>query len=117
MPKTRLVPIAAQSALRSALADESIEFPSEIAADLEPAFRVSLRRIRLHSGPESRRAARLLDARAFATGPHIVLSQPRDRFNTALLAHEITHVIQSAGLQPALRQELEIEPFASPPEK
>jgi len=71
--------------------------PDPTAHLLESAFGYDLSAVRLHDDATSGRVARGIGARAVAIGPQIVLDGSVGRH---VLAHEVTHVIQSA-LQPA----------------
>jgi hypothetical protein len=65
---------------------------------MEPAFRADFSDVRVHDDTEADRLSRLLDARAFTTGRDIFLRsgeyRPASREGRALLAHELTHVVQ-----------------------
>lgn len=72
------------------------ETPS--AADALPDFS----RVRIHAGTRGAQAAGAMRARALAVGEHIVFGDgqyaPHSEAGRALLAHELTHVLQHRGL-------------------
>ncbi len=57
--------------------------------------------VRIHADAHADQAARSIDAHAFTTGKHIFFAQSKFRPETAegqaLLAHELTHVVQQKG--------------------
>ncbi|MBP6750853.1 MAG: DUF4157 domain-containing protein, partial [Xanthomonadaceae bacterium] len=59
-------------------------------------------RVRIHTGSRGAQAARAMGARAFTIGEHIVFGAghyaPQSESGRALLAHELTHVLQHRGL-------------------
>ena len=63
-----------------------------------------LSQVRLHSDATAERAARSINAKAFAAGTHIVLDSaghsPSSRDGQLLLAHELTHVVQQSAVSP-----------------
>jgi hypothetical protein len=58
-------------------------------------------KVRVHSGGMAERSARNIDADAYAIGQHIVFGagrfSPRSREGRRLIAHELTHVVQSSS--------------------
>lgn len=87
-------PPAVQGALRSAgqpLNETSRSF-------FEPRLGCDLSQVRIHTGPESTRAAHAVNAQAFTLGPDIVFDQgqyrPESGSGRQLLAHELVHVMQ-----------------------
>ncbi len=67
----------------------------------EPRFAKDFSNVRLHSDPLAKNAARSINARAFTFGNNIVLGEGESSRNSslkrALLAHELTHVLQQSG--------------------
>ena len=67
-------------------------------APMERAFGVSLGDVRLHTDRPARQLNDALSARAITVGPHIYFDQdeyrPASAAGRALLAHELTHVLQ-----------------------
>lgn len=96
MPFPRSVRRPAEAAVVASVDGERTQLPASIQRTLEHAFGLSLHSVFVHTGSRSRHAARLLGARAFAFGSHIVLAGPKDLFDLHLLAHEVTHVLQSS---------------------
>lgn len=73
-----------------------------VRRELERGFATDLGAVRVHEGDAAARVARMVGARAFATGTHIVLGRGESARDIALLAHEVAHVVQQGGA-PALR--------------
>ena len=69
------------------LSDASLAF-------FEPRFGFDLGAVRMHDGPDARRVASRLNARAFAYGHDIWLGPGESERNRRLLAHELAHVVQ-----------------------
>ncbi len=69
---------------------------------LESAFGRDLGHVRIHEGPEARATTALLGARAFTAGRDVWLGADAAG-DTALLGHEVAHVIQQGGAPPAAR--------------
>lgn len=69
-------------------------------AFFEPRFGHDFSQVRVHTGPQANVAAKTLQAKAFATGNHIVLGagqySPATTQGRKLLAHELTHTIQQS---------------------
>ena len=65
-----------------------------LRARIEPHFATSFANVRLHDTAPDRDAAARIGARAFTHGPHIWLGPGEDPTNVALMAHELTHVVQ-----------------------
>jgi len=75
---------------------------SETRRFMESRFRHDFSAVRVHTGPGAERLAGALGARAYAFGNDVVFARsryaPQTLAGRALLAHELTHVIQqSAG--------------------
>jgi hypothetical protein len=73
-----------------------------LRATLESAFGRDLGHVRVHEGPAARATTALLGARAFTAGRDVWLGRdaPGD---TALIGHEVAHVIQQGAAPPAAR--------------
>ncbi len=71
---------------------------SQTRGAMEPALGADFSRVRVHFGAEATRSARSLGAAAYTSGRDIVFGanqyQPQTTQGRALLAHELTHVIQ-----------------------
>ena len=81
--------------------DEGRPLSASTRAFMEPRFGADFTGVRLHTGSESARLNRAINARAFTHGPDIFLAAgENDVESTAgkeLLAHELTHTIQQAS--------------------
>lgn len=79
-------------------------------AFMEPRFGFDFSRVRVHAGTAAQESARAVDARAYTVGDHVVFGAgtfaPATDQGRALLAHELTHVVQQAraGGTPALQR-------------
>ena len=69
----------------------------EIQKSLENSLEVDLSPVRVHTDERSAAVADNLNARAFTYGPHIFLGSRERQTDLALMAHEVTHVIQQQG--------------------
>jgi hypothetical protein len=78
-------------------ADEGTPLPRDLRTRLERVLDADLRDVRVHAGPAASRAADAVEARAFAQGRHIWLSDRESPHDHRLLAHEATHVVQQTG--------------------
>lgn len=69
---------------------------------LEPGLGASLDAIRVHTGAQATLGARLLGARAFTIGSHVVVDdtqyRPSTREGRRLLAHELVHARQQGAI-------------------
>jgi hypothetical protein len=76
-------------------------------AVLEPRFGHDFSRVRVHVDAKAARSAQAVDALAYTVGEHIVFGAgqyaPGASGGLRLLAHELTHVVQHAGGDPAGR--------------
>ena len=75
--------------------------PAGTRGELEPLFRHDFSDVRVHDDPAAARAAQAVGALAFTVGRHVVFGAgqyaPATRTGRALLAHELTHVVQQSG--------------------
>jgi phage-related protein len=71
--------------------------PSSVLAQLETSLDVPLGLVRVHSDSRTRTVVDGSGARAFTYGLHIYLGSQASASDLALMAHEITHVIQQQG--------------------
>jgi hypothetical protein len=88
-------------------AAERAYFGRRFGADLSP--------VRVHIGERAAAAAKLLGARAFTSGSHVVFGaggySPRSATGRQLLAHELAHTLQPPSAVPTiLRQAEDAEP-------
>jgi hypothetical protein len=74
-----------------------------VRAPMEQRMGADFSGVRVHTDSTADHLTRALQARAFTTGPDIFLRQgeynPSTRAGQALLAHELTHVVQQGGGQ------------------
>ena len=70
--------------------------PPTVRSRVEPHVGVDLSGVRVLSGPRASSAAASIGARAFTAGSTIVLGRGQSPHDTALMAHESTHVAQHA---------------------
>jgi hypothetical protein len=91
---------------RLALAENGVggvgqPLPAGPRALFEGQFGTRFADVRLHAGPRAAAAARQLGAAAYTLGPDIAFGNgfytPKTRGGLRLLAHELTHVVQSRG--------------------
>ena len=77
--------------------------PNGLRTQMEAAFGVEFRRVRIHTGIMSDRLNRYLGSAAFTTGKDIFFGKgfyrPGSREGKELLAHELTHVVQQRKRQ------------------
>ncbi len=91
--------------LRRATADAAQSLDAEVRGPLSVRLGHDFSRVRVHSGPNSARAAARIGARAYTLGADIHLGHEaaalggRDR--ASLLAHEAVHTAQQAGVSVA----------------
>jgi hypothetical protein len=92
--------VAARPAASPDLGSPGAELGHDERRHFEAHFRRDLSAVRVHTGPEADRSARALGAQAYAIGTDVVFAAGRyapDRpAGRALLAHELTHVVQQA---------------------
>lgn|GEM_PF-1685955 len=86
--------------------------PPRTRGTLESGMGVSLRDVRVHTGPTAESAASALRARAFTHGRDVWLGRGESPSDTRLMAHEATHVLQQDGI---VRRKPEDEPEPPPP--
>jgi phage-related protein len=71
--------------------------PAEVLAQLETAMDVPLGLVRVHTDARTRAVVDGTGSRAFTYGLHIYLGSQASPTDVALMAHEVTHVIQQQG--------------------
>ncbi|MFJ9742305.1 DUF4157 domain-containing protein [Streptomyces sp. NPDC101166] len=97
--------------------------PVAVRADAEHRFQHDFSHVRVHTGPETARAARALRADAFTVGHHIAFAAgrfaPGTVAGTRLLTHELAHVVQqelgAAGHADGAAAEFEADRIANDP--
>src|SRR5690554_2482221 len=86
-------PFAAQ--VSATLAESGTSLPDSVRRYFEPRFGHDFGGVRIHRGTAASRSARMVNARAYTVGRHIVFQDGQDAPETAagrkLLAHELTH--------------------------
>lgn len=73
------------------------ELPQPARTEMEACFGADFSRVRVHSNADAATSAKVVHARAYTVGQHIVLAPGEAVSGTAgraLLAHELTHVLQ-----------------------
>jgi hypothetical protein len=88
--------------------------PESVRRLFEPRLGYDLSRVRVHAEPADERATRALGAEAFSVGERIFFAQgayaPASERGQRLLAHELTHIAQSAqGAPLRVRPRLRVE--------
>lgn len=76
---------------------------AETRAFMEPSFGRDFSGVRVHTDAKAAESSRAVDARAYAIGHNIAFDrgqyQPHTTEGAALLAHELAHTVQQAGLR------------------
>jgi hypothetical protein len=89
-----------------AVVDETLDAPGSPLGQsartfMEPRFGADFGHVVIHTGGRAAASARELDAEAYTIGNHVVFSEgryaPDTKAGRALLAHELTHVVQQRG--------------------
>ena len=88
----------------------SSAIPESVRQQIEPVLGYSLSHVRVVESAQGRQTTDTLNARAFTHGNVIWLGKGQSKFDTALMAHEATHVIQQ-GNYPS-RPQAPLEPQA-----
>ena len=65
--------------------------------ELEAAFGADLSKVRIHSDDEAAKLCKEMGAKSFARGSDIFFEKASAAKDKNLLAHELTHVVQSNG--------------------
>lgn len=101
------VPQAVQDVMRSS----GLPLDPEVRSVMEPRFGCDFGRVRVHTDARAADAAQAINARAYTLGNHLVFAPgqyaPRTEGGKRLLAHELAHTIQQAGI---VAREAEIIP-------
>lgn len=75
---------------------------SSVRTAMETRLGHDFGRVRVHTDAEAARSARSIQAHAYAFGSHVVMGagryQPHTHAGDRLLTHELTHVVQQAGV-------------------
>ena len=93
---------AAPSIVENALTSPGAPLEPKMRREMEHRFGTDFSSVRLHAGQQAERSAHELNARAYTSGRSIVFAAgeyaPSNREGRRLIAHELTHVVQQAGL-------------------
>ncbi|MDB5034980.1 MAG: hypothetical protein JWQ98_2221 [Chlorobi bacterium] len=88
----------ATAAVRDVLGSSGQPLGRQSRVDMETGFGHDFSHVRIHTDAKAAKAASALHANAFTVGSHIVFGEnrfaPRMSAGRALLAHELTHVLQ-----------------------
>lgn len=87
-----------------------------IRAGFEHVYGSDLSGVRVHDDQDAARSTRAVEARAYAVGRDVVLSEPESEADRGLLAHELAHVVQQRGLRPSTEEPLQIGDADAPVE-
>ncbi len=83
---------------------------------MEARFGQDFSHVRTHTGTQASASARVVHARAYTVGQHMVFANgayaPSSRAGRALLAHELTHTIQQANRAPETAQREVLDDFS-----
>ncbi|MBE2202103.1 MAG: DUF4157 domain-containing protein [Anaerolinea sp.] len=78
-----------------------VPLPSSLRDDFEPKFGADFSGVRVHINEQSHQLNQSIQAKAFTTGQDMFFRQeayePGSRGGQALIAHELTHVVQQSG--------------------
>lgn len=85
-----------------AVSHGGLPLTAEQRAYFEPRFGESFSDVRIHIDGEARQAAKGIGARAFTYGRDIAFA--KGSYDTGLLAHELTHVVQQRGGDPTIQR-------------
>ena len=79
-----------------------------VRSRIEPVLGADLSNVRVHSGDAAQQASRSLNAQAFTHRNNIFLGSGQSANNTALMAHEATHVVQQGAgiLEPGIQRRI-----------
>jgi Domain of unknown function (DUF4157) len=81
-----------RNAVQGVLRGSGRALDDEVRSDMESRLGADFSDVRLHTGPDARRSAAEIGARAYTSGNHVVIGDGGADRHT--LAHELTHVIQ-----------------------
>src|SRR5258708_18309210 len=93
---------AVPNVVKAALLENAQPLDANTRSFFQPRFGYDFSRVRIHSGEAAAESARLLNARAYTVGEHVVLGSPLGTpgalSSRRLLAHELAHgVLQGGG--------------------
>ena len=92
-----------------------------VRADMEQRLGHDFSHVRIHTDAQAATAARAVDAHAWAVGPHVAFGAgayaPTTTAGRELLAHELTHTAQQAGVPAAPGTQLPVGATDDPAER
>lgn len=100
----------APQAVNNVLGSTGRPLDSSTRSFFEPRFGHDFSQVRIHMNKDAAKAAQAVNALAFTVGPNIVFGtgrhQPQTQAGRALLAHELTHVLQQrrANTEPRIQR-------------
>ncbi|HKX29006.1 MAG TPA: DUF4157 domain-containing protein [Blastocatellia bacterium] len=101
--ETHLTPEVEESINRSRGGGRALD--EDVRARMEPAIGADFSGVRVHTDARADTLSRAVNARAFTVGQDVYFRQgayqPGSSSGRELLAHELTHVVQQSGTQPA----------------
>ncbi len=99
----------APASVDHALASAGKPLEPALQQEMEQRFGCDFSRVRVHIGPAAEQSARDVNARAYTVGHSIVFAagqfKPEARDGRRLLAHELTHVVQSGAEANVVRRQ------------
>jgi hypothetical protein len=90
----------APGGVHEALSSPGQPLDAATRAYFEPRFGHDFSQVRVHADAQAAASARLVGARAYTVGRHIVFGDKQSGANRPLLAHELTHVVQQSRGSP-----------------
>ena len=101
------------------LGRSGLAIPEGTRRRLEPLFGQDFSDVRVHDDPAAASAAQSVGALAFTVGRHVVFGAgqyaPGTRAGQALLAHELTHIVQQSGRPGGAPREIQRAPWGPCP--
>ena len=108
-------PLAEPPLVHQALSSPGRPLDAGARRFLEPRLGHDFSRVQVHTGARAAASARALNALAYTVGHNIVLGSgqyaPHTTSGLRLLAHELTHVVQQSGVDPAQGMNLTSAPI------
>lgn len=105
-------------AIAPALSGDGSTLDRETRAFMEPRFGHQFGHVRVHTDGTAAASAKLLGARAYTVGQHLVFGAgefaPDTSAGRRLLAHELTHVVQQGSAPLGERVLRQVDPAAGP---
>lgn len=76
---------------------KAVKLPKPLAKALEEELGAKLNKVRVHTGGNAAELCKQIGSRAFTHGNDIAFAKSGHAKDNALLAHELTHVVQQGG--------------------